>query len=168
MRPVSVPALFGVVLGLHGAAAFVPSHIKLPASNGVLLRAKPTFNKSEHKWEKADDDDGIYPYDAVGSFLRFGLQPFVKRLTDPNGYEQDVLEYMASEGVSRAEATGNMDAKLFNAADWAYSKMEERNGRPKVDLTKLDTKQAVLTVAWTLVVIASLIWYFLNVFSKYL
>ena len=55
---------------------------------------------------------------------------------------------MLSANCDRAEATGNTDAKLNNAMDWAYQKMEEKNGKPKVDFTRLDKKQAVLTVVW--------------------
>lgn len=51
---------------------------------------------------------------------------------------------MATAKVDRAEATGNIDAKLNNAIDWAYQKMEEKNGKPKVDYTRLDKKQAAL------------------------
>ena len=107
------------------ASAFAPTSpsSSVRQSIGVLSAKKPTFNKSTQKWEPASGDDGKYPYDAIGSFLRFGTGPFLKRVTDANGYEQDVLEYMAGTGASRAEATGNMDAKLFNPADWAYQKV---------------------------------------------
>jgi len=44
--------------------------------------------------------------------------------------------------------TGNMDAKLNNAADWMYQKQEEKRGKPKVDYTVLDQKQAILTTVW--------------------
>ena len=128
---------------------------------------KPIFNKQTQKWEPASDDDGIYPYDAVGSLLRFGPSPFLKRVTDADGYEQSVLEYMAGMGVSRAEATGNMDAKLFNPADWAYQKMEEKKGKPKVDYTKLNVKQATLTVIWGGFFTPLVIKYLIDLFSKY-
>lgn len=65
-------------------------------------------------------------------------------------YEQGVLKYMLTAKVSRAEATGNIDAKLNNALDWAYQKQEEKNGKPKVDYTRLDKKQAALTIIWAL------------------
>ena len=61
------------------------------------------------------------------------------------------MKYMATAQVSRSEATGNIDAKLNNAVDWAYQKMEEKNkGKPKVDYTRLDKKQAALTAIWAL------------------
>lgn len=121
------------------------------ANRGTLASRsakKPTFISKTQKWERASDDDGKYPYDAVGSLLRHGPAPFLSRLTDPAGYEQTVLAYMASTGVSRAEATGNMDAKLNNPADWAYRKLEEKRGKPKVDFTRLDKKDAALVVLW--------------------
>jgi hypothetical protein len=55
---------------------------------------------------------------------------------------------MATQGVSRAEATGNIDAKLNNAMDWAYQKAAEKKGAPKVDYTKLSTKNAALVIIW--------------------
>lgn len=45
-----------------------------------------------------------------------------------------------------------MDAYFNNAADWAYQKQEEANGRPVVDYTELKPKQAVLVIAWALFV----------------
>jgi len=114
------------------------------------MAAKPTLNKKTGRWEKAKDDDGVYPYDAFGSLLRHGPSPFFTRLTNPDEYEQGVLKYMSTAGVSRAEATGNIDAKLNNALDWAYQKQAERNGAPKVDYTELKKKNAILTIIWAL------------------
>jgi len=140
------------------AAAFVPPSGPAPVGGRIgfstsiapLSARKPTFNKKTQKWERASDDDGKYPYDAVGSLLRHGPSPFITRVTDPDLFEQMVLKYMATEGVTRAEATGNMDAKLNNGADWMYQKMEEKKGAPKVDYTRLDKKDAALTVIWAL------------------
>ena len=112
--------------------------------------AKPKFDAGKGKWVKAPSDDGQYPYDAVGSLLRQGPSPFFQRVSNPAEYEQMVLQYMAEAGVSRAEATGNMDAKLNNVLDWSYQKKEERNGAPKVDYTLLKTKDAILTTVWGL------------------
>jgi hypothetical protein len=74
--------------------------------------SKPIFDKTTQKWKPSPKDDGKYPYDAVGALLRHGPVPFFQRIFNPQGYEQSVLQYMASTGCSRAEATGNMDAKL--------------------------------------------------------
>lgn len=113
----------------------------------------PTFNKETQTWEKAASDNGENPYDAVGALLRHGPAPFIARITNPKNYEQGVLKYMAVAKVSRSEAVGNMDAKLNNAADWQYQKMEESKGRPKVDYTYLDPKQATLVIIWSAIVI---------------
>mmetsp|Transcript_7784 Transcript_7784/g.11171 ORF Transcript_7784/g.11171 Transcript_7784/m.11171 type:complete len:175 (+) Transcript_7784:88-612(+) len=118
------------------------------AKAGAKSGSKPTFDASTEEWVAAPSDDGAYPYDAVGSLLRHGPAPFIKRTTNPKGYEQAVLEYMAKAGVDRAEATGNMDAKLNNAMDWAYQKSAEANGSPKVDYTVLKQKDAALSVIW--------------------
>ena len=125
---------------------------------------KPTFNKSTQTWEKSPNDDGKYPYDAVGALLRHGPSPFIARLSNPKEYEQGILKYMAVENVDRSEATGNMDAKLNNAADWAYRKMEEKRGAPKVDYTRLDKKQAILVTAWALIITPLSIKYIADIF----
>jgi hypothetical protein len=112
-----------------------------PTANKLPL---PTFNKDTNRWEKSPLDDGKYPYDAIGSALRHGPSPFLTRVFNADEYEQGILKYMATAKVDRSEATGNIDAKLNNAIDWAYQKMEEKNGKPKVDYTRLDKKQAAL------------------------
>ena len=58
--------------------------------------------------------------------MRHGPSPFLTRVFNADEYEQGILKYMASAKVERAEATGNIDAKLNNAMDWAYQKAEVR------------------------------------------
>jgi hypothetical protein len=110
----------------------------------------PTLNKDTGRYEKSPLDDGKYPYDAIGSALRHGPSPFLTRVFNADEYEQGVLKYMLTAQVDRAEATGNIDAKLNNVLDWQYQKMEEKKGKPKVDYTRLDKKQAALTAIWAL------------------
>ncbi|KAK1745431.1 hypothetical protein QTG54_003355 [Skeletonema marinoi] len=112
----------------------------------------PTFDDATQRYVKSSDDDGVMPYDAIGSALRHGPVPFITRLTNADEYEQGVLKYMGTAKVSRAEAVGNMDAKLNNPLDWSYQKMEEKNGKPKIDYTVLDPKQAALTSVWALAI----------------
>ena len=123
---------------------------KKGASSAATKLPLPTLDPETGRYVKSPDDDGVYPYDAVGSALRHGPSPFLTRIFNAGEYEQGVLKYMATAKVDRAEATGNTDAKLNNAIDWAYQKMEEKNGKPKVDYTRLDKKQATLTVIWAL------------------
>lgn len=118
------------------------------------------------KWEKAPGDDGAYPYDAVGALLRHGPSPFLTRLTNADEYEQYVLNYMAEIGVDRAEATGNIDAKLNNAAHWAYQKMEENKGKPKVDYTALKAKDAALALIWAVFITPLAVNVILQTFSQ--
>jgi len=129
-------AAFGVFGKKAGAAAS-----KLPL---------PTRDDDTGRYTKSPLDDGAYPYDAVGAALRHGPSPFFTRVFNADEYEQGVLQYMATAKCDRAEATGNVDAKLNNALDWAYQKMEEKKGKPKVDYTRLDKKQAALTAVWAL------------------
>ena len=127
----------------------------------------PTFHKITQKWERASGDDGVYPYDAFGALLRHGPSSFLSRISNPSEYEQGILKYMAATGVSRAEATGNMDAKLGNAADWAFQKLAEKNGAPKVDYTKLDQKNTILRVVWALFITPLVISVILQTVSQF-
>jgi hypothetical protein len=117
----------------------------------------PKYNTETKKWvaTKEDDMDGAYgPFETV---VRNGPLPFLQRILNPGEYEQGVLKLMASEGMGRKEAQGNMDASLENAADWAYQKMQERNGAAKKDYAKSpSTKQIGLAGTWSLIVF----WFF--------
>ena len=126
------------------------------SSSSTALKARgayPTFDKETQKWVKAKSDDGEYPYDAIGALLRHGPAPFFTRITNPDEFEQGVLKYMAVAKVSRAEATGNMDAKINNAVDWAFYKMEEKRTGKKIDFTYLDKTQAIKTGVWAVFII---------------
>lgn len=111
----------------------------------------PTFNKATALWEPSPQTEPS-PYGPEGSFLRGGPTPCVLRLLKPDDYDQAVFKYMAQTKCSRAEAQGNMDSYFNNAADWAYQKGEEAQGRPVVDYTELKPKDAVLVVTWALFV----------------
>ena len=145
MARVSFIAAILLAFASHTVSAFGVFGQKAAASTKLPL---PTLDKDTNRYTKSPLDDGKYPYDAVGSALRHGPAPFITRTFNADEYEQGVLKYMLSAKVDRAEATGNVDAKLNNALDWAYQKMEEKNGKPKVDYTRLDKKQAALTVVW--------------------
>jgi len=69
----------------------------------------PKFDEASQRWIKNPNDDGEYPYDAVGALLRHGPSPFITRLTNADEYEQGILKYMAVAKVSRAEATGTLE-----------------------------------------------------------
>jgi hypothetical protein len=155
LRSLTTTALTVLVFlcDLGTTAAFAPFGKTTTASSTssqkqLLYAIKPRLNPKTQLWEPAKDDDGKYPYDAIGSLLRHGPSPFITRTTNPSEYEQAVLKYMATQGVTRAEATGNVDAKLNNAMDWAYQKSAEKNGSPKVDYTKLSKKNAALVLVW--------------------
>lgn len=118
----------------------------------AIRKSKPKFSKATDRWEPPDGYDQEETYGPVGSLLRQGPAPFITRLTKADEYEQAVLKYMASEDVSRIEAQGNMDAYFNNAADWAYRKMEEKRGAPKVDYNKIKTKDVTLALIWALMI----------------
>ena len=130
----------------------------LKSKAGRSSNNKPTYNKDTEKWEAPPGDKPAYG--PFGSFLRQGPNPALVRILSPENYDQAVLKYMASEGCDRAEAQGNMDAFFNNAADWQYQKMEEKQGKPKVDYTVLKPKQAILTLTWAFVITPVMIWYF--------
>lgn len=144
-----------------------PSFISAWTARAKSSKTTPTWDTTTKKWIQAPGDDGEYPYDPVGSLLRHGPAPFLKRVTDPVGYEQDVLGYMAKASVSRAEATGNMDARANNAADWTYQKMKEKKGAPAVDYTVLDRKQAILTSVWAFFITPLAVSVFLETFQQF-
>lgn len=154
------PKQTGAVLFLIGAcfvalaAAFAPTPIiinrKSWTSQVFLLAVEPKYNKQTGKWDAPPGFQDEKTYGPVGSLLRHGPSPFVTRLTRRDEYEQAVLKYMNSEGCSKLEAQGNMDAYFNNPADWAYRKGEEKKGAPKVDYTELKLKNAVLVIVWAL------------------
>jgi hypothetical protein len=78
----------------------------------------PTFDEAAKRYVKSPDDDGAMPYDAIGAALRHGPVPLFTRIFNADEYEQGVLKYMGTAKVTRAEAVGNMDAKLNNPMDW--------------------------------------------------
>jgi hypothetical protein len=119
-RQLAIALLIMTALLAQSSSAFGLGKSKAPSSKLPL----PTLNKETNRWEKSPLDDGKYPYDAIGSALRHGPSPFLTRVFNADEYEQGILKYMATAKVDRAEATGNIDAKLNNAIDWAYQKME--------------------------------------------
>jgi hypothetical protein len=146
----TILAVTFVSISLPGVSAF-GSFGKKAAKATTPKLPLPTIDPETGRYVRSPLDDGKYPYDAVGAALRHGPSPFFTRVFNADEYEQGVLKYMLSAQCDRAEATGNTDAKLNNAADWAYQKMEERKkGKPKVDYTRLDKKQAALTAVWAL------------------
>lgn len=136
-----------------------------PRCNGVhqSLVASPTmrsmvpkYDPSKQRWaSEAEDLEGSY--DIFETIVRNGPLPFFQRIISADSYEQGVLKMMASEGMGRAEAQGNMDASLENAGDWAYQKMKEKNGGPKKDYAKSPSpKQFALALTWSAIVF----WFF--------
>lgn len=120
----------------------------------------PRFDKSTGKWftDKPDEMDGS-SYGPIGSLYRAGPKPFLQRIFNAETYDQAVLKYMAQDRCDRREAQGNMDAFLENPQvsstdipnwspirklltinqflsppkDWAYQKVQEKNGAYKKD-----------------------------------
>ena len=148
VRLSSLPLLVIVVLAY--ASSVVSAFGSFGKKAASTKAPVPTFDADSGRYTKSPQDDGEYPYDAIGAALRHGPSPFFTRIFNSDEYEQGVLKYMYTQKVTRAEATGNVDAKLNNAVDWAYQKMEEKKGKKKVDYTKLDKKQAILTSVWAL------------------
>jgi len=102
----------------------------------------PRFDKATQQWVPTKPEEGPEGgYDIWKTLLLQGPKPFFTRLFQPNDYEQAVLKYMASDGCSREEAQGNMDAYLENFQDWTYQKLQEKKGGFKKDYTRIDKKQ---------------------------
>jgi hypothetical protein len=115
------------------------------------LAMVPRYDPISGRWEPTTaDDDASAGYPPVGSLIRQGPVPFLQRLKDADNYDQGVLKMMASEGMSRGEAQGNMDAYLLNPNDWALQKIEEKNGAAKFDYANanMDDGDLILTGTW--------------------
>jgi hypothetical protein len=124
--------IFAAVLGLSSAfvAPSSSASSRIPTSPTAL---QPKFDPTTERWEPTSDADTEGAYSPLGSLIRAGPKPFFVRLLNGSEYEQAVYKYMASEGVGRKEAQGNLDAYFENAQDWAYQKNVERNGGYKKD-----------------------------------
>lgn len=91
-------------------------------------------------------------YPPIGTLLRQGPQPYIRRLLNSDEYDQGVLKMMAGENLTRDEAQGSFDAYMRNPNDWTYNKLQERKGGFKIDYAKApDTKSIVLTVSWGII-----------------
>jgi hypothetical protein len=160
-RTMLVAAVAVVGLVANGALAFTATSSKGMAAFRTTtttsqLGMVPKFDPKTKKWAGTtkDDEEG---YDIFETVVRNGPLPFIQRVINADEYEQGVLKYMALEKCGRREAQGNMDASLENAADWAYQKMQEKNGGAKKDYAKSPTqKQFGLSGAWALIVF----WFF--------
>ena len=104
------------------------------STSGSGLSMAPRFDKSTGKWftDNPEEMDGA-SYGPIGSLYRAGPKPFLQRIFNADTYDQAVLKYMAQDGCDRKEAQGNMDAFLENPQDWAYQKVQEKNGAYKKD-----------------------------------
>lgn len=149
-----------VALALVGNAAAFTSPSQQQQRTTVTaspqLSMVPKFDPKKQRWN-AEPSDLEGSYGVFETVVRNGPLPFIQRLISGDSYEQGVLKMMATENMSRAEAQGNMDASLENAADWAYQKAEERKGGRKKDYAKSpSTKQFALAGTWSAIVF----WFF--------
>lgn len=79
------------------------------------LPMAPKYNSETSRWTPGSPDEEVSAgYPPFGSLLRQGPSPFIQRILNPDDYDQGVLKMMASEGMSRNEAQGNMDAYIRN------------------------------------------------------
>lgn len=122
------------------------------AEPSSLLSMAPRYDKGTKRWSPtSSSEEESAGYSPVGSLIRFGPVPFVRRLTDPDGYNQGVLKMMANENfASRDEAQGNMDAYICNPNDWTLQKLEEKRTGVKYDYANanMSAVDLALTAAW--------------------
>jgi len=88
-------------------------------------------------------------YGVGRTFLRYGPTPTVRRIFQPQEYEQAVLKFMASELCDRDVAQGNMDYYMRNPNDWFAMRMKEEKTGVKFDYVTIERKQVVLVLVWT-------------------
>lgn len=91
----------------------------------------PRWDDKKKIWIPGCEKDLEGAYGPIGSFIRQGPWACFLRIIEPERYEQKVLEHQASEGDSRVEAQGNIDAFSSNSDAWFAQRRAERNGAPK-------------------------------------
>jgi hypothetical protein len=73
----------------------------------------PRFDPASQKWvATGPEEEASAGYGIGKTLLLRGPKPFFHRLLQPDEYDQAVLKFMASDGVSRNDAQGNMDYYL--------------------------------------------------------
>lgn len=93
-------------------------------------------------------------YGIGKTLLLHGPKPFFSRIFQEREYEQAVLKFMATDGVSRVEAQGNMDAYLRNPNDWAYQRFESQKKGVTVNYWDIKPKELGLVLVWSTVVLS--------------
>eukprot|EP00568_Trieres_chinensis_P001816 CAMPEP_0183305246 /NCGR_PEP_ID=MMETSP0160_2-20130417/10054_1 /TAXON_ID=2839 ORGANISM="Odontella Sinensis, Strain Grunow 1884" /NCGR_SAMPLE_ID=MMETSP0160_2 /ASSEMBLY_ACC=CAM_ASM_000250 /LENGTH=199 /DNA_ID=CAMNT_0025468421 /DNA_START=107 /DNA_END=706 /DNA_ORIENTATION=+ len=153
--------ILAALSGRSAVSAFAPTRHATgptlgssPASSSHLYMA-PRYDPLTQRWEAMTEEDLSDGYGPVGSLIRAGPLPFIQRIINADSYEQAVLKYMSQERCGRREAQGNMDAYFENPNDWAYQKLQEKNGALKRDYANANTdpKQLVLSGTWAGVVV---------------
>lgn len=112
-----------VLLAVVAATPTVHGFVSKSATHGtgICSRTATTITKNTQCFVKFDksigqfvpessDEEASAGYDAVGTLLRHGPQPWIQRTFKNGEYEQAVLKFMAMEKVDRNTAQGNMDA----------------------------------------------------------
>mmetsp|Transcript_36589 Transcript_36589/g.51735 ORF Transcript_36589/g.51735 Transcript_36589/m.51735 type:complete len:187 (+) Transcript_36589:2-562(+) len=148
----SLRSLLYALLPTLALAFTAPSKISVSSSTS-LYASLPKFDKAQNKWvATSPDQEAQNGYDAVGTLLRQGPQPFFIRVFKPDDYEQAVLKFMAGDKVDRNMAQAEMDAYLRNANDWAYNRMKGY----KTDYLSLQPKKIALTLVWSALILSIL------------
>ena len=105
------------------------------------------------KW-LAETDEEKEGYGLDGTLLRQGPIPAIKRVFQPDDYEQAVLKFMASEKCDRNTAQANMDAYQRNPNDWLYTRMQDEKRGTKTDFLTVQPKGTILFYLWSAIVLA--------------
>ena len=123
------------------------------ATSSTRLPMVPKFDGD--KWVAQSEAELPSAGYGIGkTFLLQGPEPFLKRLFQPDDYEQGVLKFMAMDKCDRNTAQGNMDAYLRNPQDWAFNRMEAEKRGTTINYTKLEVKEIVLVLTWSSIVAA--------------
>ena len=94
------------------------------SSSVCCLNMVPRFDATTQRWFPGSEEESAEAgYPPIRSLLRHGPSAFVKRVTNPDLYDQAVLKFMANDNVGRWEAQGNMDRCNENAQDWMYERL---------------------------------------------
>ena len=123
-----------------------------PTTSSVVTRLMVKFDGNKWIAESTEEtSDG--GYDALGTFLRYGPIPTLRRLVQQYEYDQAVLKFMYQEKCSRNVAQGNMDYYFRNPNDWYARRLQEEKLGKRLDYDTLDNTKLVLVVVWTSIVV---------------
>mgnify|MGYP000381768982 CR=1 FL=1 len=144
-----VPATSSSAMMIPERQTAVPtSSMSITAAFRTAGRGMVKCDCDEQQWISESQDEQV-GYGILNTLVRHGPTPALRRIFQPQQYEQAVLKFMAEENCSRDEAQGNMDFYIRNPNDWIALRLEQERSGIKVHLVTVNPIRLVLVVVWT-------------------